>query len=65
MPIEIRELVIRATVDPSGSAADSFCGPKSKDSTKSSSRSYSAGDDDTVQACVREVLRILADKRER
>jgi hypothetical protein len=67
MPIEIRELVIRATVDPSGTAAaGGGCGStSSKAHTKLPSRSHAAADDDVVQSCVREVLRILADKRER
>ena len=60
MPIEIRELVIRATVDP-GCAAGSAASPASLSSARSSGN---AGDD-VVQTCVREVLRILDDKRER
>jgi len=66
MPIEIRELVIRATVDPSGAAGTGGCGPaSSKASAKSSSMSQAAAEDDVVQKCVREVLRTLDDKRER
>jgi hypothetical protein len=66
MPIEIRELVIRATVDP-GEAGAGGCGPSSssKASAKSSSRPQAGAEDDVVQSCVREVLRILDDKRER
>ena len=62
MPIEIRELVIRATVSP-GAAAGS--------DTPSSSGAEPAHSDDTraqdglVQTCVREVLRILGEQRER
>ena len=60
MPIEIRELVIRATVDPgsSGGAAHS-------PAASTSARSSATAGDDLVQTCVREVMRILEDKRER
>ena len=63
MPIEIRELVIRATVGGSGGEAAS-CAPSSS-GAQSSSRAPSQSEDDVVQTCVREVLRILEDKRER
>jgi hypothetical protein len=57
MPIEIRELVIRARVDPD----DNW--PATSDSAPAD------GDvewqEELVQACVKEVLRILEDKRER
>jgi hypothetical protein len=66
MPIEIRELVIRAMVDPSGAAGTGGCGPSpSKAFAKSLSRPQAGVEDDMVQSCVREVLRILDDKRER
>jgi len=66
MPIEIRELVIRANVDPSGREGGGGCGSKPPGSSaKSPSRTHGVGDDDVVQRCVREVLRILDDKRER
>jgi hypothetical protein len=57
MPIEIRELVIRARVDPG-------------DDRPVASNSMPAARDmewqeELVQACVKEVLRILEDKRER
>jgi hypothetical protein len=67
MPIEIRELVIRATVDPKAEALAGGCGSSSsKAGEKSRSGSHAgAGGDDVVQSCVREVLRILEDKRER
>jgi Family of unknown function (DUF5908) len=67
MPIEIRELVIRATVDPSGAAAGRGCGSASpkKGAAKSAPSSQAGGDEDVVQRCVQEVLRILDDKRER
>jgi hypothetical protein len=64
MPIEIRELVIRATVDPKGEALKNGCGPSSSEAGgKSASGSRAGGD--VVQSCVREVLRILEDKKER
>jgi hypothetical protein len=66
MPIEIRELVIRATVDPKAGALASGCGPtSSKAGAKSTPGSHAGAADDVVQSCVREVLRILEDKRER
>jgi hypothetical protein len=63
MPIEIRELVIRATVGGGGEAAG--CGPSSPGDAQASSRARSSSGDDVVETCVREVLRILEDKRER
>lgn len=66
MPIEIRELVIRATVDPLVGAGANGRGPESSHlSEKSAAMSHASADDDLVQKCVREVLRILDDKRER
>jgi hypothetical protein len=62
MPIEIRELVIRATV---GAGASGSCGTHSAGSGESPSRTQPQSGDDIVQTCVREVLRILEDKRER
>jgi hypothetical protein len=65
MPIEIRELVIRATVDPREPGAGG-CAPSSpRAEAKSASSSQAGGGDDLVQSCVREVLRILDAKRER
>jgi hypothetical protein len=65
MPIEIRELIIRATVDPGGEAGG--CGPSSasKAAGQSSSQPDAQDDESVVQTCVREVLRILTDKQER
>ena len=60
MPIEIRELVIRATVDPGPHG-----GGATSPAPSSSSRGSANAGDDVVQTCVREVLRILEDKRER
>jgi hypothetical protein len=66
VPIEIRELVIRATVDPKAEALASGCGSPSSEAAEKSGSSADAGaDDGMVQSCVREVLRILEDKRER
>ena len=57
MPIEIRELVIRARVDPGEDRpVTSNAAPTARD------MEWQA---ELVQACVKEVLRILEDKRER
>jgi hypothetical protein len=64
MPIEIRELVIRATVDPTGDG-ESGCGKPSSKSAPAKSNAPSQAEPDVVQTCVREVLRILEQKRER
>ena len=70
MPIEIRELVIRANVEPAGGAAGmgmGGCGAAKDGKTKEggSSGGRGGGDGDMVQECVREVLRILESRRER
>lgn len=68
MPIEIRELVIRATVDPAagGVGGAAGCGsPPEKDSGNSARDGATSHDGDLVQACVREVLRVLERKAER
>ena len=62
MPIEIRELVIRATVDPNQASGE--CGTPTT-AAPSARRGQTNPEDDVVQTCVREVLRILEDKRER
>lgn len=65
MPIEIRELVIRATVDP-GEAGG--CGPGTRPAKAGQGqqpRPESRSSDDLVQTCIREVLRILEEKKER
>jgi hypothetical protein len=63
MPIEIRELVIRATVDPGlPGSCDSSPSAAAK---QSPSAPHQGADDNVVQTCIREVLRILDDKRER
>lgn len=69
MPIEIRELVIRATVDPGGgggAGGAGGCGPALDKSAPGAEReAASAQADALMQACVREVLRILDAKAER
>jgi hypothetical protein len=68
MPIEIRELVIRANVEPAGGAAGmGGCGTAKDGKTKEGGTSdgRGGGHDDAVQECVREVLRILESRRER
>lgn len=62
MPIEIRELVIRATVEP-GKTPGGAAVPTP--ATAASRRTLPGAEDDVVQTCVREVMRILEAKRER
>lgn len=61
MPIEIRELVIRARVDPGEGRAPRATSPCGSEQ----GQEQASAQDDLVQACVREVLRILEEKRER
>jgi hypothetical protein len=63
VPIEIRELVFRATVNPAGES--SGCGTSSAKKDRSQAESPAGGQDDVVQTAIREVLRILDEKRER
>jgi len=58
--------VIRATVDPGGDKPGA-CGSGSAEASGSARASGSkhSGEGDVVQSCVREVLRILADRQER
>jgi hypothetical protein len=68
MPIEIRELVIRATIEPDATKPGGGSGLASSggESTgKTSPGTSGGGGSDLVQDCVREVLRILGDKLER
>lgn len=72
MPVEIRELVIRATVDPVAgrSGGADGCGmPQGKDGKDKAAPAGNGDsptpDGDLVQACVREVMRILERKGER
>ena len=55
MPVEIRELVIKATVVPEGSSGDAS-GVPSADGIAS---------DELIQLCVEKVLEILREKNER
>ncbi len=59
MPIEIRELVIKATVDPSGSG-----GADAAPSGNGSSGNASPGED-LIKACVEQVMAIIKEKHER
>lgn len=78
MPIEIRELVIRASVDPSGGGIGgsgatggaahgaSSCGASGdKGGPGAGMASTNAVNPELIQACVREVMRILDRKAER
>lgn len=56
MPIEIRELVIRARVNPGDEKPAANQVPATNDLSKN---------ENLIQACVREVLRVLEDRRER
>jgi hypothetical protein len=58
MPIEIRELVIRARVEPGNGRA-------ATPSTSDPGQGHPLRQDELIQVCVREVLRILEEKRER
>jgi hypothetical protein len=59
MPIEIRELVIKATVDQSQGSASGASMP-----VKGSSSNSSAGED-IIKECVDKVLAILKERNER
>jgi hypothetical protein len=68
MPVEIRELVIRASVEPAPGAPDSGgCGAVKKKPAGEAGKPSGGGggNDDLVQECVREVMRILESRRER
>ena len=62
MPVEIRELVIRAVVEsgPASAVNDASAGPVSGAATQEH-----PAPETIVQECVRQVLRILAADRER
>ena len=63
MPIEIKELVIRAVV---GAPEDGASGDADRPAAAASGPGGAALDlDEVVQECVRQVLRILARERER
>ncbi|MGK7908808.1 MAG: DUF5908 family protein [Synechococcus sp.] len=57
MPIEIREMVIRAQVDSSDD-----CSENNQESPNTAS---SSSHDDMIRTCVQEVLRVLEDRGER
>lgn len=61
MPIEIRELVIRATVENGKEGAQKPAGTPSKEAATPAN----ADNDQVVQACVEQVLEILRRKQER
>lgn len=68
MPIEIRELVIRAMVDPTGGGTNGAgnCGSPAATGRKAAGdSSVSSPEGNLVQTCVREVMRILERKAER
>lgn len=58
MPIEIRELVIRARVEEADAVSQSQNGGRSRQSTLVDKEAI-------IAACVEQVLQILADKQER
>ncbi len=58
MPIEIRELVIRARVEEADTASHSRNGSRSSQTTFADKEAI-------IAACVEQVLQILADKQER
>ncbi len=57
MPVEIRELVIKATVEQNGAGASG--------AASSSAGSNSSPGEDMIKTCVEKVLEILKDKNER
>ena len=59
MPIEIRELVIKATVDQSQGASTSTNAPGK------GSQSNSSPGEDMIKECVEKVLAVLKEKNER
>lgn len=64
MPIEIRELVIRAQIDPCDSSLPTSRGPSG--AVPGSSAALSNDDRaDIIRTCVQEVLQILEDRQER
>lgn len=56
MPIEIRELVIRARVNP---------GEEQAPAARAQGTREAPQNEELTQTCVREVLRVLEDRRER
>ena len=63
MPVEIKELVIRAVVGKG--AAEPEDGEAGGSPVAAASLPYSGGTEEIVQECVRQVLRIVAKNKER
>jgi hypothetical protein len=57
MPVEIRELVIKATIEQNGAAASGAAG--------TNAGSNSSPGEDMIKTCVDKVLEILKEKNER
>lgn len=64
MPVEIKELVIRAVVD-KGAAAEPKDDAPGGPAAAAACTSDTAGTEGIVRECVRQVLRILAKDKER
>jgi hypothetical protein len=63
MPIEIRELVIRATIDADGSPSSRS--PRTPGGRRADDETAPLDVEAIVQECVRQVLRVLAREKER
>ena len=62
MPVEIRELVIRAVVEPRGQGVGE---PDRRGDGGGPAQDGAADHEQLIQECVRQVMRILAAQRER
>ena len=62
MPIEIKELVIKATVSNQSKSSDAGSGTGKNSASGASGNDWK---DDIVSACVEQVLQIIKDKAER
>ncbi|NTW47056.1 MAG: hypothetical protein HGB16_02845 [Chlorobaculum sp.] len=66
MPVEIRELHIKVTVNESGGASGQEAGAGRKTGERSADGAGGGADREAIVAeCVEEVLRIMQNKRER
>lgn len=66
MPVEIRELVIKAVITAKTEAgAESKVAVASKDPEERADPQPAISDEDLIQECVRQVLKILQRKKER
>ena len=65
MPIEIRELVIRAQVDPCNGTIANGSNNSLNHQQRSAEMAEGLNQAEIVRACVQEVLRVLEEKRER